>query len=122
MKERREIGISRNPWAEARVDEQSPVLLHRKSIAPPIVDLRLREVHLGVGLLEFLQEVVLFLLIRRGETHSLLPLVMHHLLDGLPSLPVEVAEFGVFRNDLPRVNLRVAPSRWSTTSWRPASP
>merc|ERR1719379_318192 len=86
----------------------SPHLLHIEAIAPSVVDLRLREVHLRVGRLELLEEVVLLLLIRRWETHCLLALVVHHLLDGLSRLAIEVTQLGVFGDDLTRVDLRVA--------------
>lgn len=63
------------------------------------------EVHLGVLRLEFLEDVGLALIIRGGEAHLLLALVVHHLLDHAARLAVEVGQLAVLGLDLGHIDL-----------------
>lgn len=65
-----------------------------------LLDLGLAEIHLGVLLLELLEDIRLLLLVRGWQAVLLLPLVVHHLLDHAPRLAVEIGELGVFGLDL----------------------
>ena len=56
-------------------------------------------------LLELLQDIRLLLLVTRGLSLFLLPLVKHHLLHHAPCLSVEVAQFAVLGLDLGGVDL-----------------
>mmetsp|Transcript_18850 Transcript_18850/g.48582 ORF Transcript_18850/g.48582 Transcript_18850/m.48582 type:complete len:235 (+) Transcript_18850:284-988(+) len=56
---------------------------------------------------ELLEHILLVLLLRCGQPHLFLPLVVHHLLDSLAGLAVEVGELRVFWLDLLRIDLRV---------------
>mmetsp|Transcript_17310 Transcript_17310/g.53785 ORF Transcript_17310/g.53785 Transcript_17310/m.53785 type:complete len:236 (+) Transcript_17310:204-911(+) len=57
---------------------------------------------------ELCKHVLLLLLLGRGQPELLLPLVVHHLLDRLARLAVEVREVGVLGLDFLRVDLGVA--------------
>mmetsp|Transcript_48404 Transcript_48404/g.148916 ORF Transcript_48404/g.148916 Transcript_48404/m.148916 type:complete len:237 (+) Transcript_48404:135-845(+) len=76
--------------------------------SPGSANLGLGEVHLRVLLHEALEHVLLVLLVGGGQPGRLLPLIVHHLLDGLARLAVEVGELRVLRLHLLRVNLGVA--------------
>ena len=59
-------------------------------------------------LLELLQNIQLFLLIRRWQVQRLLPLIKHHFFDSLARITVEISQLGIFRLNLLRVDGRVA--------------
>ena len=52
-------------------------------------------------------DVLFLLVIAGGQSHLLLPLVVHHLLDHAARLTVQVRELGGLRLHLARVDLRV---------------
>ena len=53
-------------------------------------ELAFAKVHFGVLLHELLQHVLLLLLVRGGQTHLLLALVVHHLLNQAARLAVQI--------------------------------
>ena len=55
-------------------------------------------------LLKLLDDVQLLLLVGRRQSHRLLPLVEHHLLDGLTSFAIQIAEVAVLRLDFRNVD------------------
>ena len=71
----------------------------------PSRDLRITKIHLRMLLLEVLQHVELLTLVARRQTHLLLPLIEHHLLDHAPRLAVQVAQLAVLGLDLGRVEV-----------------
>jgi hypothetical protein len=71
-------------------------------------ELGLAKVHFWVRVHELLEHVLFVLLLRGGQAHRLLALVVHHLLHSLARVPVKVAELAILRLHLLRVDLRVA--------------
>lgn len=67
--------------------------------------LRVRKVHLGVLLLELLENVQLLLLVACWLALLLLLLVIHHLLDHTACLAVEIAQLAVLGRDLGGIDL-----------------
>lgn len=69
------------------------------------VNLGLAKVHLGMLVLELLEDVEPLLLVRGGQAALLLLLVKHHLLDHAARLAVEVRQLGRVGLDLGHVDL-----------------
>ena len=98
----------RAPWAAH--DES-----HALSIGPPLgslslssrlaqpasADLSFGEIHLRVLLHELFEHVLLALLVRRRKAGRLLALVIHHLLDGLARVAVQIGELRILGLHLP---------------------
>ena len=55
---------------------------------------------------KLLQHILLLLLITRRLPHFLLPLIIHHLLDHAPRLPVQITQLAILRLDLGDVDFR----------------
>ena len=55
--------------------------------------------------LELLQKIPLLLLVTRQPALLLLSLIIHHLLDHSPSLPIQIAQIRRLRRDLTNVDL-----------------
>ena len=66
-----------------------------------------RKIHLGMLLHKLFEHVLLLLLVRGGQAHLLLPLVVHHLLHQSAGLAVQVGQFARLRVDLFGADLRV---------------
>jgi len=56
----------------------------------PSADLGFAEVHIRVRLHKLLEHILLALLIRRRQARGLLPLIIHHLLNRLPRVAIQV--------------------------------
>lgn len=82
-----------------------PPLSSRCTLLLLSVNLGIAEVHLGVLLLELLEDIHLLLLVARRQACLLLTLVVHHLLDHSPGLAVEVRQLAVLGRDFGDVNL-----------------
>ena len=62
-------------------------------------ELRLGEVHLRMSLHELVEHLPLLQLVSGGQSHRLLSLVKHHLLDCLTSLSIEIGELAILRTE-----------------------
>ena len=72
---------------------------------PNLTNFGITKIHLGVLGLELLEDVGLALVVRGGQAHLLLALVVHHLLDHAARLAVEVRQLAVLGLDLGHVDL-----------------
>lgn len=72
---------------------------------PASTNLGIAEIHLGMLLHEFLQQILLLLLVTARFPLALHFLVVHHFLDHSSGLTVQFRQLGIFGLDLGHVNL-----------------
>mmetsp|Transcript_43231 Transcript_43231/g.90527 ORF Transcript_43231/g.90527 Transcript_43231/m.90527 type:complete len:232 (+) Transcript_43231:70-765(+) len=90
----------------AQVENSPPKQM--KQTGTSLIEFAFRKVHFRMLLHKLLQHILLLLLLACRQTKSFLPLIIHHLLNGLTRISVEIRKRAVFGLNLARIDLCIS--------------